>query len=200
VAPSDKVVLAVRAWKKWGTVQRELNVNLDTISLVPCGTSGGGGSVECCIYVVKPGDTLSKIAKKYGTTTAVLARMNGIKNPNKIYVGQKLKVPCAVPQPLPVVVPPADPPVVIVDPAKPPVVIVDPAKPPVVVVDPAKPVVVVPPQPAPDDQCVWVVVKGGDTLGKIAKANGSTVAIIVSKNQIKNANIIMVGQKLCIPK
>jgi LysM repeat protein len=190
VAPSDKIVLAVRAWKKWGTVQRELNVNLDTISLVPCGTSGGGGSVECCIYVVKPGDTLSKIAKQYGTTTAVLARMNGIKNPNKIYVGQKLKVPCAVPQPLPVVVPPADPPVVIVEPAKPPVVIVD----------PAKPVVVVPPPPASDDQCVWVVVKAGDTLGKIAKANGSTVAIIVSKNQIKNANIIMVGQKLCIPK
>ena len=45
-----------------------------------------------------------------------------------------------------------------------------------------------------------MVVKGGDTLGKIAKANGTTVAVIVSKNQIKNANMIMVGQKLCIPK
>ena len=200
VAPSDKVVLAVRAWKKWGTVQRELNVNLDTINLVSCGTVPPPPPPDCCIYVVKPGDTLGAIAKHYHTTVAVLARMNGIKNPNKIYVGQKLKVPCAVPQPLPVVVPPADPPVVIVDPVKPPVVIVDPAKPPVVVVDPAKPVVVVPPPPASDDQCVWVVVKAGDTLGKIAKANGSTVAIIVSKNQIKNANIIMVGQKLCIPK
>jgi LysM repeat protein len=91
-----------------------------------------------------------------------------------------------------VVVDPAKPPVVIVDPAKPPVVIVDPAKPPVVIVDPAK--------PASDDQCVWVVVKGGDTLGKIAAANGTSVAVIVSKNGIKNANVIMVGQKLCVPK
>ena len=38
VAPSDKVVLAVRALKKWGTVQRELNVNLDAITIVPCGS------------------------------------------------------------------------------------------------------------------------------------------------------------------
>ena len=39
VAPSDKVVLAIRAWKKWGTVQRELNVNLDAITIMPCGSS-----------------------------------------------------------------------------------------------------------------------------------------------------------------
>jgi LysM repeat protein len=188
VAPSDQIVLAVRAWKKWGTVQRELDVNLDAISLVPCGSSG---SVDSCIYVVKRGDTLSAIAKKHGTTVAVLMRMNGIKNPNRIYVGQKIKLPCVTPQPL-VIVDPAKPPVVIVDPAKPPVVIVDPAKPPVVIVDPAK--------PASDDQCAWVVVKGGDTLGKIAAANGTSVAVIVSKNEINNPNIIMVGQKLCVPK
>ena len=91
-----QIVLAVRAWKKWGTVQRELDVNLDAISLVPCGSSGGG-SGDCCIYVVKRGDTLGVIAKKNGTTVAVLTKMNGIKNPNKIFVGQKIKVPCVVP-------------------------------------------------------------------------------------------------------
>jgi LysM repeat protein len=197
VAPSDKIVVALRAWKKWGTVQRELNVNLDAIAMVPCGSSSDGGSTGTCIYVVKRGDSLGVIAKKNGTTVAVLAKMNGIKNPNRIYVGQKIKVPCAVvvvdPEPPVIVVPPVDPPpVVVVDPAKPPVVVVDPAKPPVVVVDPAA--------PSTDDQCVWVVVKGGDTLGKIAAANGSSVAVIVSKNGIKNANVIMVGQKLCIPK
>ena len=85
----------MRAWKKWGTVQRELNVNLDAITIVPCGSSGGG-STGTCVYVVKRGDTLAVIAKKNGTTVAVLAKMNGIKNPNKIYVGQKIKVPCAV--------------------------------------------------------------------------------------------------------
>ena len=43
-------------------------------------------------YVVKSGDTLSKIAVKYGTTYQQLAKMNGIKNPDKIYTGQKIRV------------------------------------------------------------------------------------------------------------
>lgn len=43
-------------------------------------------------YTVKAGDTLSKIAKKYNTTYQELARKNNIKNPNKIYVGQILKI------------------------------------------------------------------------------------------------------------
>lgn len=43
-------------------------------------------------YTVKSGDNLSKIAKKYGTTYQAIAKLNGISNPNKIYVGQKLRV------------------------------------------------------------------------------------------------------------
>lgn len=43
-------------------------------------------------YVVKSGDTLSAIAKKHKTTIAKLQQLNGIKNANKIYAGQKLKV------------------------------------------------------------------------------------------------------------
>lgn len=43
-------------------------------------------------YVVKRGDTLSGIAKKYKTTVKELQRLNGIKNPNLIYAGQKLRV------------------------------------------------------------------------------------------------------------
>lgn len=43
-------------------------------------------------YVVKSGDTLSGIATKYGTTYQALANLNGISNPNYIYVGQVLKV------------------------------------------------------------------------------------------------------------
>lgn len=41
-------------------------------------------------YVVKSGDTLTKIAKKYRTTVNKIANDNNISNPNKIYVGQKL--------------------------------------------------------------------------------------------------------------
>lgn len=43
-------------------------------------------------YTVKSGDTLSGIASKYGTTYQKLAKLNGIKNPNLIYEGQKLRV------------------------------------------------------------------------------------------------------------
>lgn len=44
-------------------------------------------------YVVKKGDTLSAIAKKFGTTVEELAKTNGIKNVNLISVGQVLKIP-----------------------------------------------------------------------------------------------------------
>ena len=43
-------------------------------------------------YIVKAGDTLSGIAAKYGTTYQQIAKKNGITNPNKIYVGQVLKI------------------------------------------------------------------------------------------------------------
>ncbi|WP_010632776.1 peptidoglycan-binding protein [Sporolactobacillus vineae] len=42
-------------------------------------------------YTVKPGDTLSEIAAKHATTIAVLAKKNRIKDPNKIYPGQKIR-------------------------------------------------------------------------------------------------------------
>ena len=43
-------------------------------------------------YVVKSGDTLSDIAAQFGTTYQVLAKINGISNPNLIYPGQVLKL------------------------------------------------------------------------------------------------------------
>lgn len=52
---------------------------------------GSSGS-KAEYYTVKSGDTLSGIAKKYGTTYQKLAQMNGIKNPNIIYAGQKIRV------------------------------------------------------------------------------------------------------------
>ena len=42
------------------------------------------------VYYVKKGDTLYSISKRFGTTWARIAETNKIKNPNLIYVGQKL--------------------------------------------------------------------------------------------------------------
>lgn len=44
-------------------------------------------------YVVKPGDTLSAIALRFGTTVYDLTRANGLANPNLIYPGMVLRVP-----------------------------------------------------------------------------------------------------------
>ncbi len=43
-------------------------------------------------YTVKKGDTLSAIAKQYGTTYQEIAKANGISNPNLIRTGQVLKI------------------------------------------------------------------------------------------------------------
>ena len=42
-------------------------------------------------YIVKKGDTLWDLAKKFNTTVSELARINNIKNPDYIVVGQKLE-------------------------------------------------------------------------------------------------------------
>lgn len=43
-------------------------------------------------YSVKAGDSLSAIAARYGMSYETLARLNNISNPNRIYVGQVLKL------------------------------------------------------------------------------------------------------------
>ncbi len=45
------------------------------------------------VHKVVSGDTLGKIAASYKTTVAVLVKLNGIKDPNKIKVGQAIKLP-----------------------------------------------------------------------------------------------------------
>jgi LysM repeat protein len=42
-------------------------------------------------------------------------------------------------------------------------------------------------------------VQGGDTLSKIAAKYGSTVQAIAQRNNLRNVNLIYVGQRLCIP-
>lgn len=43
-------------------------------------------------YTVKRGDTLSAIARIFGTTVTKIVKDNGIKNPNLIYPGQTIKI------------------------------------------------------------------------------------------------------------
>ncbi len=47
------------------------------------------------LYVVKRGDTLGKIAYRYGITVGTLLKLNDMKLRDRIYVSQKLKIPSA---------------------------------------------------------------------------------------------------------
>ena len=59
-----------------------------TLRLPGPGADSGGRR-----HQVKPGDTLSAIAARFGTTVAAIAARNGIANPNRIYAGQWLTLP-----------------------------------------------------------------------------------------------------------
>ena len=43
-------------------------------------------------YKIKPGDTLSQIAKKNNTTIKTLQKINNIKDPNKIRAGKSINI------------------------------------------------------------------------------------------------------------
>lgn len=58
------------------------------------------------IHVVQAGETLYRIAARYGTTVSAISALNHLANPNLIYVGQKLRVsgePTAPPAPTAIV-------------------------------------------------------------------------------------------------
>ena len=48
---------------------------------------------EYITYVIQPGDTLSEIARRYGTTVTALTRLNKLSDPDRIYAGNTIKVP-----------------------------------------------------------------------------------------------------------
>jgi LysM repeat protein len=48
---------------------------------------------ELNVYLVGKGDSLEKIAKSYGMTTAELQKLNNITDPNKLRIGQKIVLP-----------------------------------------------------------------------------------------------------------
>ncbi len=48
------------------------------------------------VYVIERGDSLEKIAKSYGTTTAELQKLNNISDPNRVQIGQKILLPAGL--------------------------------------------------------------------------------------------------------
>ena len=79
-----------------GNVDRDLyteNIFLSDTSEIP-NTPNPNDSIntETTSYIVQPGDTLSEIASRYGTTVQELAAINHLANPNLIFPGETLRV------------------------------------------------------------------------------------------------------------
>ena len=90
IATASAQTLANEVWNgKYGNGDTRKIVLGDRYDEVMAIVNGKGTTKT---YTVKSGDTLSEIAAKYGTTVALLQSKNGIKNANKIYVGQVLKI------------------------------------------------------------------------------------------------------------
>ncbi|WP_282627629.1 N-acetylmuramoyl-L-alanine amidase [Bacillus subtilis] len=72
---------------RWDEVKAAIADELSKIGGKSSASSGSGTT-----YTVKKGDTLSAIAKEHRVSVANLQSWNNIKDPNKITVGQKLKL------------------------------------------------------------------------------------------------------------
>lgn len=82
---ASKYNTTTAALQKENGIQNANRINAGQVIRIPGGASGG-------TYTVQSGDNLSSIAALHGTTVAELQKLNGIKNKDLIYAGQKLKV------------------------------------------------------------------------------------------------------------
>ncbi|MBW3578188.1 MAG: M23 family metallopeptidase [Actinobacteria bacterium] len=118
---------------------------------IPASGGAGGGRAD---HVVRPGESLSQIAARYGVTLTELARVNGIVNPNRVLAGARLRVADA----------------------------------------PAAPAGAVAPAATAEH-----VVQRGESLSVIAARYGVTVADLAGVNGISDPNRILAGTRLTIP-
>jgi LysM repeat protein len=155
---------------------------------------GTGGPSVPSVYIVQAGDTLFSIARRFNATPAAIAQLNGIVNPNLVFVGQRLNVPGgsgapASPFMFPTPFPTAPPP---------PVIIVTATGLPTNTPAPTVPgSTAVPTAVAGGAQ--RYTVQAGDTLYSLSLRFGVSMLRIAEANGILNANRIFVGQVLDIP-
>ncbi|GAA0077664.1 hypothetical protein UT300005_20420 [Clostridium sp. CTA-5] len=84
-----KVGVTVGQLQSWNGISNPNKIYVGQVLKIKGSSGGNTGNIT---YTVKSGDTLSGIAVKFGVTVGQLQSWNGISNPNKIYVGQVLKI------------------------------------------------------------------------------------------------------------
>jgi murein DD-endopeptidase MepM/ murein hydrolase activator NlpD len=77
-------------------VSRRLTTTLCVLAIAVMAIAGQAATSKTSTsqtYVVKPGDTLSSIAARYGTTVSAIANANNIRNRNIVVIGKRLTIP-----------------------------------------------------------------------------------------------------------
>lgn len=151
--------------------------------------SAGGGSASTPAapasieYIVQSGDTMLRIANRFGVTVAAIVEFNSISNPNRIMLGQRLLIPTSTANAVAEPAAPAPTPAPTASPTPRPT---------------ASPTASPSPSSNPETLQRYTVVSG-DTLYSIARKFRVTVTALAAQNSITNLNLIRVGQRLVIP-
>ncbi len=86
---ADRYDLSIQNLMAWNRLSNADALRPGQTLLLMADASSGGNT----IYTVKRGDTLAKIAKKFGVTTNALASANSLSTRAALRAGQKLKIP-----------------------------------------------------------------------------------------------------------
>lgn len=162
---------------------------------VPAAESATGAVASGQTYVIQDGDTLGKIAAKFGVERKALLEVNRLSEGQPIYIGETLMIPSSAgvvsapvaPAQKETVTAPAPAAGVVADAGKSAPI---PAKQEAKVVGETK-------KPAPASVTTHTVIKG-DTLTSLAKKYGTTVESLKAANGLRT-DVISLGQKLKIP-
>jgi N-acetylmuramoyl-L-alanine amidase len=170
-----------------GQVIKLTSAAVAPVTPVPVASAPAGATSS---YTIVAGDTVSKIAARFGVTTLSVLTANNLGWSTIIYPGRVLTIPQTT-----AAAPIDATPVVAVTP------IVEPATP---VVEPAapvsEPVVAAPAAPAaPVAVNGSYVIQAGDNVTKIAAKFGVTVQAILDANGLSRSSIIYSGKTLIIP-
>ncbi len=159
----------------------------------PTGAAAGGFT-----YTVKAGDQLGVISRRYNVRLAAIAKANPGLNPDRIRIGQKIVIPgvagpsaTAVATAASATVPAGTTTVKDVKTVN--------AASPVAAANTVPPVKTKPAFKPYTGATTEYTVKSGDSLGKIAHENGTSIRTLKELNKLTKDNV-RIGQKLLVPK
>ena len=97
IQPGDTLSGIARRYGTTVTALTQLNKLSDPDKIYAGNTlkvpeNGTGVDSSTQYYTIRPGDTLSEIARRFGTTVSALTRLNGISDPDKIYAGNRIRI------------------------------------------------------------------------------------------------------------